>query len=321
VRACVLALLVCLAGGCAAHQSPDTTGIFVHRSQATYSDGATFDVPKVGSDSGGVRTQVQPVDPSISKAPQAKTSDSPTLEATNNGLGTALARLKLRPTAEAYVAVGEAYHRLGVLDQAESNFSLALRMNSHSAAASEGLARVWRDWGLPQRGLPYAYRAISFGPRLASAENTLGTVLFALGDLADAKAHFQKAAALDPAAPYPMNNLCYVAFMLGDEGPAADRCTEALALSPDVATTRNNLALVYAAGGHTSQAADEFQRASNGPAASFNMGIVHMARREYREAVSPFEVACHAKPEVPGGCAWAAQARRLAASSLVDIRK
>jgi len=49
---------------------------------------------------------------------------------------------------------------------------------------------------------------------------------------------------------------------------------------------------------------------------------VHMARHEYREAVAPFQAACRAQPEVAGACAWAAQARRLAAATPpADIKK
>ena len=262
MRVCALALLVCLAAGCAAHRSPDASSLFVHRSQTTYADGATFDAPKAAGDSGGAGTQakIDPVvssDPDVPKTPEPKSSDLPTLETTNAGLGAALAALKLHPNANAYVAVGEEYRRLGVFDEAEANFQHALRINSRLPAATEGLARVWRDWGLPQYGLPYAYRAVSAAPRSPSAENTLGTLLFALGDPQAARTHFQKAVVLNPEAVYALNNLCYVAFMLGDGGPAVARCNEALALAPD-ATTRNNLALVYAAEGHADQAADEF---------------------------------------------------------------
>jgi Flp pilus assembly protein TadD len=266
-----------------------------------------------------------PVAPATSETPETpetKTSNPPTLEATNTGLAAALAALKRHPTANAYVAVGEAYRRLGVFDAAETNFERALHIDSRLPAAAEGLARVWRDWGWPSLGLPYAYRALSAAPRSPGVENTLGTLLFALGDPEGARTHFQHAVALDPTAAYALNNLCYVALMLGEGGPAIARCDEALALSPNLASSRNNLALVYAAEGHIDQAADEFARSGNGPAADFNMGIVRMARHEYREAVTLFQAACHATPEVPGACAWAAEARRLAAATpSADIKK
>jgi Flp pilus assembly protein TadD len=268
-------------------------------------------------DSSGARPQAANAS-NLGKAPAppaTPASNPPTLETTNAGLGAALAALKHHPTANAYVAVGEAYLRLGVFDEAESNFQHALHIDSRSPAAAEDLARLWRDWGWPNLGLPYAYRALSAAPRSPAVENTLGTLLFALGDPEAARTHFQRAAALDPEAAYALNNLCYVALMLGEGGPAIARCQEALALSPDLASSRNNLALVYAAEGHIDQAADEFARSGDGPAADFNMGIVHMARHEYREAVALFQAACHATPEVPGACAWATEARRLAAET------
>jgi len=187
VRVCGLALLVCLAAGCAAHRSPDLSGVVIQRSEPTSAKGATFDAPGMNGapqpagDSTGAGPQAA-LDPRLREPPRPKTSTLPTLETTNAGLGAALAALKRHPTADAYVAVGEAYHRLGVFDEAEENFRLALRLKARSAAASEGLARVWRDWGWPQIGLPYAYRALSAAPRSPSVENTLGTLLFILGN-------------------------------------------------------------------------------------------------------------------------------------------
>lgn len=313
MRACVLALLVCLAAGCAGHQAPEASGLLVRRSQATYHDGVTFDAPSSASaQEGGTAVARSAPDPAVLKRPQAKSSDSPTLESTNSRLATALAALTRRPTAQAFVDVGNEYTRLGVLDEAETNFRQALKIDFHFSPAAEGLARVWRDWGLPQYGLADAYRAVAFAPRSASAENTLGTLLFALGNPDAARTHFEKASTLDPTAVYALNNLCYVAFTLGDGGRAASRCGEALALAPDETATRNNLALVYAAEGRDTDAAREFARASLGADADFNVGITHMARREYLQAVPSFEIACHAKPEVVGACAWLTQARKLA---------
>jgi Flp pilus assembly protein TadD len=333
VRVCGLALLVCAAAGCAGHQPPDTRNFFIRGSQASSVGGATYDAPKGTPDSGGAGAQAGQAqiksDPSAvssdsgaSKAPEPRADDLPTLETTDANLGVAVAALKRHPTANGYVAVGNAYRRLGVFDQAQSNFQHALDINSNLPAAAEGLARVWRDWGLPQVGLPYAYRAVSAAPKSPSVQNTLGTLLFVLGDPEAARTHFEKAVALDPKAVYALNNLCYVAFMLGEGGPAVARCNEALALSPDVTSIRNNLALVYAAEGRTEQATQEFAKAGDGPAVNFNMGIVQMARHEYRSAVEPFQAACHATPEVAGACAWAAEARRLAeARPPADIQK
>jgi len=316
VRACALALLVCSAAGCAAHRSPDSVNLFVRRSQTEYKDGASFDAADAtaaSGDAGGARVQAAPpADPGISKTPQPKSSDSPTLESATPSLAALLAAVRSHPSAGGYIALASAYHRLGVLDEAETNFQNALKLDRKSAAAEEGLARVWRDWGWPQYALGSAYRAVSLAPKSASAENTLGTVFYSLGDPEGAEKHFQKALSLDPKAAYALNNLCYVSFMLGDGAPAISRCSDALALAPEATTTRNNLALVYAAQGRPDAAAREFAKASDAPNTAFNMGIIHMARQEYDAAIGPFETACRSTPEVQGACAWAREARKLA---------
>lgn len=315
VPALVICLGACLTVGCAGHRAPDTASPFVVRSQKTYHNGATYDAPKGSASTTAPSAQAAPppaIDPSIPKGPTPKTSEGPTLESTNTTLSAALTALKTHRSAENYVAVATAYHRLGVLDEAEANFQQALKMNSRLPEANEGLARVWRDWGLPQQGLSYAIRAVSQAPKSPSVHNTLGTLLFALGNPEDARSQFDQALALDPSAAYALNNLCYVAFILGDAGPAAARCTEALALNPASSTTRNNLGLIYAAEGRNDDAKREFEKAGGGPVSLYNMGIVHMSRREYTDAIAPFVAACNAKPEVAGACAWAKEARKLA---------
>lgn len=329
MRSWVPALVASMAAACAGHQPPNGGNPFVTRSQATYADGATFDAPKMSADAAPVQPAAsRPGDPSVPRTPVPKTTGGPTLESTNATLAAAVAALKAAPTEQNYVIVGAEYQRLGVLDAAEDSFAQALKLNRHSSAANEGLARVWRDWGLPQQGLGYAYRALSQAPKSASVHNTLGTLLFTLGNPEDARTQFDQALSLDPAAAYALNNLCYVAFMLGDAGPAAARCTQALALNPSSSTTRNNLGLIYAAEGRNDDAAREFEKAGGGPIADYNMGVVHMARREYKAAIAPFESACNAKPEIAGACAWAKEARKLAAkdktagvSSVPDARR
>ena len=315
MRALVPALVACMAAACAGHQPPEAGNPFVTRSKTTYTDGATFDAPKASGTAAAAQSPAAPpADPGVSKTPVPKSSDGPTLESTNVTLAAAVANLKAHPTAENYVSVGMAYHRLGVLDAADKSFEQALKLNKNLSSANEGLARVWRDWGMPQNGLGYAHRAVSQAPKSASAHNTLGTLLFTLGDPEEARTQFDQALTLDPSATYALNNLCYVAFMLGDAGPALARCTQALALDPTSSITRNNLGLIYAAEGRNDDAAREFEKAGGEPTALYNMGIVHMSRREYKDAIAPFETACKAKPEVAGACAWAKEARKLAAN-------
>src|SRR4029079_6395002 len=84
-------------------------------------------------------------------------------------------------TANHYRRVAEAYARLRVFDAAYDHFSAALRLDAKDAAAYDGRARVWRDWGLPGRGLSDAYRAVYLAPNSPVPRNTLGTLFVRLG--------------------------------------------------------------------------------------------------------------------------------------------
>src|SRR4029077_877550 len=93
---------------------------------------------------------------------------------------------KALPSAENHLRVAEEYRRLGILDASATHLGLAISVAPRLAAAHEALARIWRDWGFPERGLGAAYRATFYAPQAASAQNTLGTLLAALGQPDDA---------------------------------------------------------------------------------------------------------------------------------------
>jgi Flp pilus assembly protein TadD len=108
---------------------------------------------------------------------------------------------------------------------------------------------LWRDAGFLEMSVTEAAKAIYYAPTWAEPHNTLGTVLYALGNAPDAEREFQTALALDPQAGYVLNNLCYVSFVSGDLSRALQQCGEAVRLSPELSVARNNLAAVTAAAG------------------------------------------------------------------------
>jgi tetratricopeptide (TPR) repeat protein len=132
---------------------------------------------------------------------------SRTIESTPGELRQALASLRAVATPAGHLRVGLAYQRAGVLDQAFEHFDAALKQNSRLAAAYDGRARIWRDWGLPGLGIGDATRAVFFAPHSASARNTLGTLLAGMADCEGARSAYARALALDPAASYARSNL------------------------------------------------------------------------------------------------------------------
>lgn len=233
-----------------------------------------------------------------------------TLESRDPGLSGALLRSTLRPSAWAHRAVAREYARLGVLDVAHEHLSAAVAMDPTDAAAWDGLARIWRDWGFPHLALPDAYRAVYFAPASPVAHNTLGTVLQALGRRVEARAAYEKALDLDVTATYALTNLCYGWVLDGQTARAADACRRALALQPDLEAARNNLALAYAVAGDLDAALEIFGATDHEGRSEYNAGVVHLARRQYKEALRAFEAAQAARPRFRAAEAMARQARR-----------
>ena len=85
-------------------------------------------------------------------------------------------------TAEHHRMVAEAYRKArchGLRVQALS--ARALRSSLATARRTRDWRSLWRDWGLPELALGDAHRAVICRPDSASAYNTLGTVLAAMG--------------------------------------------------------------------------------------------------------------------------------------------
>jgi len=253
----------------------------------------------------------------VSSRPRPSGSLVPTLEATDSAMSSALLELTIVPTPSGHRRVAERYRELGVLDLAYDHFSRAVQLDRSDAAAYDGLARIWRDWGTPALGLPDALRAVRYAPSWAPAHNTLGTLLLALGRQPEARRAYERALALDPKAAYALNNLCYLSFLQGEFTKAASECQAALTIDPGLTAARNNLALLDAAGGRDDLARREFLAAGSAAAAFYNMGIVQLAGRQYASATQAFEAARDERPTWAAARERASQARRLSAATLL----
>ena len=143
------------------------------------------------------------------------------------GVREALSAVALAPTLAHYLDAAQAYRSLGVLDRAYDHLQHAVAIDPQNAAANDGLARLWRDWGLPQLGLANAHRAMYAAPRSATARHTLGTLLYALGLRPAAEKAFRDATALDGHAWYAWQNLCTIAMADGRTKEAIQLCQRA----------------------------------------------------------------------------------------------
>ena len=254
-----------------------------------------------------VRTLSRGVRPSVTGAETA--------EQWSQDLAAAILHLAAEDTVEHEVELAQAYVRAGILDRASDHFAKAARLDPREAAAWDGLARIWRDWGFPHIGLGDAYRAVYAAPRSPAVRNTLGTILQYLGKGPDARAQFDLAVAFDPDAAYAHNNLCYSWLMEGIAGAASIACGRALAVEPDLVAARNNLALVRAIDGDLVGATEIFERVGGAAVAQYNLGIVYLAQRRYSVAADAFDSAARLQPALVLAGVRARQARLQA----VDI--
>jgi Flp pilus assembly protein TadD len=239
-------------------------------------------------------------------------------EAADPWLAAAIAAVQVQPSPETLRLAAREYSRLGILDRAHQLLLEALRLDRRDGATYDALARLWRDAGVPGAALSDAHRAVYYAPGSPVAHNTLGTVFQALGRRKDARAEYERAVKLNPAAAYALNNLCYSWILEGEVRKAEAACRSALAVEPTLAAARNNLGLVYAAGGHLDAARKAFEQSGDHATALYNVGIVHMAERKYRDAVSAFAAAQQARPSMRMAADRAAQAEKLARAGAAE---
>ena len=151
----------------------------------------------------------------VKRAAEPKTS-LPVVEDRDPALKEALAALAEAPSAAAHLHVGQEYYRLGIRDLAFDHYSDVLTFDPRSAAAFDGRARVWRDWGFVALALADAHRARFFQPTSAAVRNTLGTVLEMRGLCIEALAEYREALRMQPDAAWARVNVTRL----------TDRCEE-----------------------------------------------------------------------------------------------
>jgi Flp pilus assembly protein TadD len=223
----------------------------------------------------------------------------PTIETRDPVLVAALIKLATRPDAVQHRRIAERYRELGIIDSAFDHFTSASQMDSTDAASYDALARIWRDWGFPQLGVSDALRATQAAPKWPIAYNTLGTLYAAMGLADRARAAYVSALSINAAADYAWNNLCYISFLQNEQTRAVAECTAALRVNPLLTAARNNLALAHAAAGRIEEGIEEFRAAGDKAAVLYNVGILHLARRDYASAAKSFEAAQRERPAWP----------------------
>jgi Tfp pilus assembly protein PilF len=318
VRAAACLLAALLGGGCAA-KAPRSQR-FIHRAPAGSRDRAEEAAAKAAEQAPKLPKEtlehfIEQTRALTAAARPRPSKGVPTMEDRDPELTAARLILAVFPSAENQRRVAAGYMRLGVLDAAYDHFKAALVLDPTDAISFDGLARVWRDWGLPNLGLGDAHRAIYYAPSSPTVYNTLGTLLQRMGQTAAARSAFEAALRRDPESAFALNNLCYATLMQGRSAEAVDACRHALRVQPELAAARNNLGLALWAEGDRTAAAAAFDAAGTPGAARFNTGIALLASRDFGPAAVAFDDASALSPGLTRARPRARQARTLAAGA------
>ena len=316
----VCSLVASFAAGCAA-RGPRSQR-FVTRGAENASDRHAQEAAAPAAEH-ATRAQKEELKNSVARALEVAAAARPprpeallTIEKQDVELSSARLKLAIMPTAENQRLVAAAYLRLGVFDAAYDHYKAALRLKPKDAGSFDGLARVWRDWGLPELGLGDAYRAIFYAPSSATVHNTLGTILQRLGQIPAARSAFEAALRRDPQASYALNNLCYVMFLQGHSAQAIASCGSALSAEPGLAAAHNNLGLAYWVEGDRRSAMEAFAMVSAPGAARYNMGMALLGSGRFQEAAEAFDDATALSPGLREARTRALQARTLSKSAV-----
>lgn len=236
-----------------------------------------------------------PVVPTAS--PPMEIAGTPVASGPTSPLEAALEAWRKTPSATHAVALAGVLRARRAFDQAVSVLSTAVSGEPENAVLHQHLALSWLEWGVPAQALPSAQRAAYFAPASADAAAVVGRVFGALDRWPEADEAFGRTVKFDPESAAGWINWAYSAYRIGDEAAALSRGAEALRRDPDSIVVRNNLALVHASAGRF-DAAERELTAAMGPAEGlYNLGMLHLAREAFADAVRVFERALAVRPE------------------------
>lgn len=222
-----------LGGACASSGPASFAGRFIIPGQPAVDLSAPLAAP--GPAAATATASPLPPAPSPSAPPVATpvVAAAATLEATSPLLRARLDALAAAPTPQAHLDVAAAYAGYGIHDRAYDYLAAGLLRHPTDAGLHEAAARLWRDWGLPDRALRHAHLAARYAPASAAAHTVLGSVLWTLDARDEATRAFARAFALEPSADWTRHNWCTAVAARGLRRPFACDTPFARPASPD----------------------------------------------------------------------------------------
>ena len=191
-------------------------------------------------------------------------------------------------------------HQAGRLDEAAGLYDQILKTRPRHPDALHLRGLVAHQQGHRERALALVRKAIAIGSRNAAYRNTLGNVLLALDNVADAEASFRRAVALDPELAEAHNNLGNALLRLDRADEAVDCYQRALEIRPGYAEAHCNLGSALRNQGRLEQAQACYEKAlainPDYPTALSNLGQTLHEQARYSEALEYLDRAVSLDP-------------------------
>jgi len=157
--------------------------------------------------------------------------------------------------------LGNAFGRLGRLDDAMANYRHALVLSPAFAEAHNNLGHALLDLRQPDAAAASFRRAIELRAGYAEAHDNLGSALLELGHPGEAVASFRRAVEIEPQFCEAHNNLGNALMELGSIEGALASYRRALEVNPQFAEAHNNLGNALRGLGHLDDAEASYRRA------------------------------------------------------------
>ena len=153
--------------------------------------------------------------------------------------------ITIRPQAEFFVNLAQAYKGLGRLAESIDACRRAVQLNANVPEAWNNLGSALKDSNQPAEAIAAFERAIQLRPTYATAYNNLGNALSQLERFTEAERAFRRSLELNPNDHSTYSNL---GFMLGSNGrldEAVALCTRSVQIKPDFVAGYMNLGTAY----------------------------------------------------------------------------
>ncbi|WP_319568201.1 tetratricopeptide repeat protein [Cohaesibacter marisflavi] len=160
----------------------------------------------------------------------------------------------------AWSLLGDASRKLGLLDEAEGAYRMAIELDPSSAELHNKLGVALREQGKIEEGVHCYQKALSLDSRNAEAYVNLGVVFRSLGRLEEAELFYRKAIEFQPDLSNAFNNLGNVLRLQGRTQEAVVAFEQALQNDPLSTLALNNLGSTYRTQMMFDKAIEAFER-------------------------------------------------------------